>query len=68
MKADAPSVVVTLQQFFLFYVTNLDCTGLIYISSFSKLDKYIPFKAGFAWKVISIRFRVVHTEFVTQSK
>ena len=32
-------------------MTNLDCTGLVYISSFSKLDKYIPFKAGFAWKL-----------------
>ena len=31
-------------------MTNLDFTSLIYISSFSELDKYIPFKAGFAWK------------------
>ena len=63
-KVDDPSAVVTLLPFlcekFRVYWSKT-------ISSLSKLDTYIGLiKAGFVWKVISARFLIEHTEFVTR--
>ena len=63
-KADDLSAVVTL--LCLSFVKNLEFTGLI---PYRVLVNWIHIgllKAGFAWKVISTRFLIEHTEFVTR--